>query len=348
MAGIVTEYRKHSHADVILGKILDGFLHDGKAGPDLELVSLYVDQFPDNDTSRAIAKKHGVRLCKSIDEALTLGTTKLAVDGVLIVGEHGDYPENDKGQKLYPRRRFFDATAATFDRVGRSVPVFSDKHLSATWADAKAIYDGAMKRFVPMLAGSTIPLTWRRPELELPIGCDLTAAVAIGYGSFEAYGFHALEGLQCMAERREGGETGVKAVQVVSGPAMWTAMDAGRFSKDLVEAGFGRVPNKRKGDYRELTTRGKRGSSVILIEYRDGLNAAVVMTNGYIREGDGGGFAFAGRLQGRGRAAVVPVLPPGRRPVCPLRLSRPGDRRDGPDRPFTDPDRANIADHRPS
>ena len=176
--------------------------------------------------------------------------------------------------------------------------MFNDKHLSATWADAKAVYDAAGKRFVPMFAGSTIPLTWRRPELELPLGCDLTAAVVIGYGPFEAYGFHALEGLQCMAERRDGGETGVKAVQVVSGPEMWEAMDAGRFPKDLVEAGFDRIPDKRKGDYREITTRGNRKSSVILVEYRDGLTAAVVMTNGYIRDGDGGGFAFAGRLKG--------------------------------------------------
>lgn len=298
VAGITTVYRKWSHADLILGKILDGYRHDGGAGPNLQLVSLYLDQIPDRDTGQAIAKKHDVRLCKTIDEALTLGGEKLAVEGVVIVGEHGKYPKNEKDQELYPRRRFFEETAKTFDRCQAVVPVFSDKHLSATWEDARAVYDAARKRMVPMLAGSSVPVSWRKPDLELPIGCELTGAVQVGYGPFEGYGFHAIEGLQCMVERRKGGETGVRAVQVVSGPEMWKAMDAGRFSQTLTEAGFARVPAKRQGDYRTLTARKERSSSAILIEYTDGFRAAVLVTNGYLLDGDGGGFAFAGQIRG--------------------------------------------------
>lgn len=298
VAGITTVYRKWSHADIIFGKILDGYLHDGGAGPNLQLVSLYLDQIPNRDTGRAAAQKHGVRLCKTIDEAITLGGDKLAVDGVIIVGEHGIYPKNNKGQTLYPRRRFFEETAKTFDRCQAVVPVFNDKHLSATWEDAEAVYLAAQKRLIPMMAGSSVPVSWRRPELELPIGCQLTAAVQIGYGPFEAYGFHAIEGLQCMVERRKGGETGVRAVQVISGPEMWKAMDAGRFSRTLTEAAFERVPVKRPGDYRDWTTRKGRDSSAILIEYVDGFHAAVLVTNGYISDGNGGGFTFAGQIQG--------------------------------------------------
>src|SRR5688500_6370964 len=107
VAAVVTEYRKWSHADVIVGKIIEGYLHDGKDGPGLELVSMYVDQFPDKEMSRALARKHGFRLCATVEEALTLGGKGLAVEGVLSIGEHGNYPENEIGQKLYPRRRFF-------------------------------------------------------------------------------------------------------------------------------------------------------------------------------------------------------------------------------------------------
>jgi hypothetical protein len=296
VAGITTVYRKWSHADVILGKILEGYLYDGGEKPSLRLASLYVDQFPKGDMSKALAAKYGVRMCKTIPEALTLGGDKLAVDGVLIVGEHGDYPHNEKGQHLYPRRRFFEETAKVFEKAGRSVPVFNDKHLSATWDEAKWVYDKARALYVPFLAGSSLPVTWRKPDLTLPKGCEITDVVQLGYGPLEAYGFHALESLQCMVERRKGGETGVKAVQCLQGKAMWEAMDAGRFSKTLLEEVIGRAPAHAKGDYRGPTA-GAKDAAVFLVEYRDGLTAAVAMLNGFLYEGDGGAFCFAGRLK---------------------------------------------------
>src|SRR5438132_5762838 len=141
VAAIITEYRHWSHADVIVGKILEGYNQDGGPGPNLKLVSMYVDQFPANDMSRALARKHGFTIYDNIPAALTLGGKELAVDGVLCIGEHGNYPTNAKGQILYPRRRFFEQVAQTFERCNKSVPVFNDKHLAATWADAKWMYD---------------------------------------------------------------------------------------------------------------------------------------------------------------------------------------------------------------
>jgi|SRR5262245_15826904 len=297
IAAIVTVYFRHSHADVIVGKILEGPLYDGKNLYDLRVVSMYVDQVADKDMSADLAKKHGFRLCKTIDEALTLGTDKLAVEGVLNIGEHGKYPDNDKGQKLYPRRRFVEEVTKTFARVKKSVPVFNDKHLSATWDDAKWIYDRSRELMVPFLAGSSIPVTWRKPDLKLPKDCELTGAVMLGYGPFEGYGFHALEGLQCMVERRKGGETGVKAVAALSGEAMWQACDRGEFSKELLEETIRLAPAHAKGDYRELTKKTK-DAGVFLVEYRDGFKAAVAMLNGFLYEGDGGAFCFAGKLRG--------------------------------------------------
>src|SRR5262245_25367827 len=120
VAAIVTEYRKWSHADVIVGKIIEGYFYDGKERPDLELVSMYVDQFNKTDISKKLAEKYKFKICETIEEALTLGGKKLAVEGVVIVGEHGNYPHNDKGQHLYPRRRFFEETAKTFEKCKQS------------------------------------------------------------------------------------------------------------------------------------------------------------------------------------------------------------------------------------
>jgi hypothetical protein len=304
VAAVVTEYRRWSHADVLLTKILEGYLLDGGERPGLKLVSLYVDQFPPGDLSRDLARKHGFTIHDTIAGALTRGGTQLAVDGVLCIGEHGKYPINAKGQILYPRRRFFEAVADVFARSKRSVPVFNDKHLAATWADARWVYDKARELYVPLLAGSSVPLTWRRPDLTLPRGCDLVEAVQLAYGPFEAYGFHALEGLQCMAEHRRGGETGVRSVEVLRGEVMWQALDAGRWSKALLEAALKLVPAHAAGDLRAMTAKADDGA-VWLIEYRDGFRAAVAMLNGWLYEGDGGAFIFSGRLKGRAELAAT-------------------------------------------
>ncbi len=297
VAGATTVYHRHSHADVIFGKILEGPNYDGKNLYGIKLVSLYVDQFPASDMSVALAKKYGVRLCKSIEEALTLGGNKLAVEGFISVGEHGTYPKNETGQILYPRRKFFEEAMTTFAKLKKSVPVFNDKHLAATWTDAKWMYDKARELMFPFMAGSTIPLTWRKPNLQLPRGCELVDAVGVGYGPVEGYGFHMLEGLQCMVERRKGGEVGVKAVQALSGDAMWKACDRGDFSKSLLEEALRRVPSTAKGDYRSITAKSK-DAAIWLIEYRDGFKAAAAMMNGFVYEGDGGAFCFAGQLKG--------------------------------------------------
>ena len=62
VAAVITQYFKFSHADVLVGKILNGWRQAGGPGPDLELVSMYVDQFSEKDLSRGLAKKHGFRL----------------------------------------------------------------------------------------------------------------------------------------------------------------------------------------------------------------------------------------------------------------------------------------------
>ena len=199
VAALVTVYHRHSHADVILGKILEGYLHDGKARPGLRVASLYVDQFPVGDLSRDLAKRHGFTIYPSVAGALTLGGGRLAVDGVLSIGEHGDYPDNARGQKLYPRRRFFEGVAETFARCQKVVPVFNDKHLAATWADAKWMYDKSRELFFPLLAGSSIPLTWRRPPLQLPRDCDLVEATP---GVSARIALQTDKGLEVVTSRR--------------------------------------------------------------------------------------------------------------------------------------------------
>src|SRR5581483_11634159 len=208
-----------------------------------------------NDLGRKLARKHGIGIYDSVAGALTCGGKELAVQGVLVIGEHGSYPTNALGQTLYPRRKWLEETFAIIERSGRPVPVFNDKHLAQSWPDARWIHERARARRVPLMAGSVVPLSWRVPEVTVPRGAEVSEALAIGYGQLEGYGFHSLEFLQAMVERRKGGETGVKAIQCLQGAAMWQALDAGRWSKDLLTAALKLLQRHHPGDMREVTAR---------------------------------------------------------------------------------------------
>lgn len=154
------------------------------------------------------------------------------------------------------------------------MPVFNDKHLGPTWADAKWMYDRARQLKVPLMAGSSLPVGYRTAEIALPLGCEIEAAVGIGYSSLEAYGFHALEFYQYHVERRGGAERGVKSVHFLNGPAMWKAVDDGLVSEAALDAAFAAVPKSGKPDMRQ-----DKDAGLFLFEYLDGLTGAVFMMN---------------------------------------------------------------------
>lgn len=307
VAALVTEYTYASHADVIIGKILEGYLYDRGEKPNLELASMYVDQFPKHDMSRGLSRKFGFPIYDTIEGALNCGGRQLAVDGVLSIGEQGTYPFNDRGQHLYPRRRFFAEIVQLFEKTSKVVPVFNDKHLSYSWINAQWMMKKARDLRMPFMAGSSLPLTFRRHALQLPRGCPLVEAVQIAYDGREANGFHALEALQCMVERRRGGESGLKSVRALEGKAMWKAFDAGGWSRELLEAALAMIPQHRDGDYRVLTANPRSGAALYFLEYRDGFRAVVALLDGWIhdssREGDA--FVFAGRLKEKSEPLVT-------------------------------------------
>jgi hypothetical protein len=117
VAAVFTVLRFRSHAFNILENMLGPYLFNGaRHVPPVEVVSMYADQFPADDMAREVSVRLGIPLYRSIDEALCLGGRTLAVDAVLSIGEHGDYPHNELGQHLYPRKKFFDQSLAAAQR----------------------------------------------------------------------------------------------------------------------------------------------------------------------------------------------------------------------------------------
>ena len=318
IAVIATVYRYQSHAQHFIDRFLVGYPRAGRwHRPPARIVSLYVDQKPADDQSADRAREFGFEVYPTIAGALRCGGDQLAVDAVVIIAEHGDYPRNEKGQILYPRYEFFMECVEVFEADDRSVPVFNDKHLSYSFAKAREMVDSARRLNFPLLAGSSLPVTWRLPDIELPLACEVEGALMIGVGPSDPMDYHALEAMQCMVERRLGGETGVSAVQLIEGDAVWEEGARGRWSEELLEAALSRSDTPRgltetDGRVQNLLGSGElfrlaKNPAAYLVEYSDGLRATLLMIDGAVKD-----YCFAARLKGvSGPLSTQFFLPPG-------------------------------------
>jgi hypothetical protein len=319
LAVVTTVWTYHSHAWHMAERFLHGYPIAGKwHRPEFEVVAAYVDQKPEGDLSQSRADEFGFRIYPTIAETLHCGGEKLAVDAVLIIGEHGDYPKNEFGQKEYPRYQFFKQVVDIFRRDGRTVPVFNDKHLSWKFEWAKEMVDASQELKFGFCAGSSLPVTWRMPSIEMPYGAEVEEMLCLAHGGLDSYDFHALEVLQCMAERRRGGETGVTTMHALRGDAVWSALEAGNWAAGgwdpaLFEACIARTQTlaqpKTFSDRKPTLAQMRefvRDPVAYRYEHADGLKATMLLMNGLVED-----FTFAARLKGRAeRLSTLFYLPP--------------------------------------
>ena len=284
VAAISTEYRQNSHADLLVSRLFRTDTLDGKGHvPAMELASVFTDQVPQNDSSRGFAGEYGFEVAKDVPTALTNSKGEIDVDGVMLIAEHGSYRESDTGQIVYPKRKIFAEITDVMESRKETRPVFFDKHLSDNWEDAKWIYDRAKGLKIPMMAGSVLPLLWRYPPIDVRRGEPVEEIVAVSYHRLDSYGFHALEMIQTLAERRKGGESGVRSVQCLVGNAVWEAGENGIYSKELLDKALRCLkerPLPEGYDLKKLVPE----PVLFAIEYKDGLRASVLTLNGAVAE----------------------------------------------------------------
>ena len=240
------------------------------------------------------------------------------MDGVLLVAEHGDYPDNEKGQKLYPRYEFFEEIVNVFREDGRAVPIFNDKHLSWNWDWCRQMYDQSQQMEFAFMAGSSLPVTWRTPSIEMPLGSEIEEAVCVAYGGVDSYDFHALETIQCMVERRSGGESGVEWLQAYRDDNFWQAHHDEVWSRQLFESALSRSHTLQPGRpgfndvFPTLHEMKKIITDPVAYHYQhvDGLKSTMILTNGLVQD-----FNFAARLKGQSKPLSIQMylpMPPAR------------------------------------
>ena len=285
-----------SHADWIVNKLLDGYWWQGAHTPSrVEVVSVYIHQLDTSLLGQKVCKAKNIPIFKTVGEAVTLGGKDLAVDGVVIVAEHGNYPTDLKGHWLLPRWWIYQQVIQVFEGSKRSVPVFNDKHLSYNWDDAKWMFDKSRALNFPLSGGSSIPTYFRKPEIELAIDTPIKNSIVVGNAGDEGAIFHCVDVLQAFVDRRKGGETGVRAVQSIRGPETWAWVERNAWAGDLLEA-VRKSFDLKPGHFRE-----RRKSNVCVVEYNDGSKAAVI-------SGEGVGWTYAAEIEGQKEPTIVSML----------------------------------------
>jgi hypothetical protein len=295
IAAIVTAYYRNSHADVFLGNMLRGFWWEGRRHEsEIEIATMYLAQTPANDIGRAEAAKYGIALMPSVREAIVPG-----IHGVALIGEHGDYPTNAKGQKLYPRYELMEQIVQAYRASGHALPTFVDKHFSTEWDKAKRMFQWSRELKFPLIAGTSLTLTWRRPALELELEAPVKRAVGYFYGGKEAYGYHGLEVFQCMVERRKGGETGVDWVRCLEGAEVWKWSAANPWARNLLEQAMRHDDTLARGRMEDNV----KQPLLFLLGHRSGLPGVVYMLSGQTQQA-----GFAAEIEGREEPAACCFL----------------------------------------
>lgn len=310
LAILASRWTPGSPARQVADRFLIGYPREGKwHRPAMDVVSLHVDRTPEADQSRERAAEFGFRIYPSVAQTLRCGGDRLAVDGVLMLsGQGDDSGSGPSGSDL------IEPMLKVFEEDRRAVPVYWDEPLGP--AQARKMVEASRRLGFPVLAGSSLPMTWRLPPLELPAGCRVEQALMVGIGFGRSDRYRALETLQAMVERRRGGETGVRSVQWVGGQAVWRSGSSGRWSRELLQAAVARSDSLqgetlKDGRPRDLVNSGELPRLVehpeaCLVDYADGVRAAVLMLNGAV-----GDFTFAARLRDlSGPASTQFLLPP--------------------------------------
>ncbi|MEE3370540.1 MAG: hypothetical protein VX346_14470 [Planctomycetota bacterium] len=300
VAIVGASWRREEPTMHLAERLLAGYPYAGKwQRPPVDIVAVCMQQRPDDDLTEARAAEFGFGTYPTVAAALRCGGTHLAVDGVLLIDAAVAGRSDRQPRRGTTAASLLRQVVDVFQQEERAVPVFNYHQLGEGWDGAGGISEPAQRLEFPLLAGSVLPVTWRLPALELPLECVVEEALIVG-GAPDPADYQALDALQCMVERRRGGETGVATVEVLRGDAVWAAAEQQRWSHSLLEAALSRsdIMMGENVHPKDMANNGEvprlvKSPAAYCIEYLDGLRATVLNFHGAV-----GDYTFAARIQG--------------------------------------------------
>ncbi|MSU62507.1 MAG: hypothetical protein EXS31_08935 [Pedosphaera sp.] len=190
----------------------------------------------------------------------------------------------------------------TLENVPRGCCCFTYGAMSSSLAEARKTTALASARKCPFVGGTSLPVAWRLPQLEIPIGTALKEALIVVQGNSPAAELDGLEGLLPLLQRRRGGESGVRRVRLLNASEIWRAGKEGLWSERLLSAAISRSDTPQGDPVKDGRTQDLVGLGLVpklaraprgwIIEHFDGLRSAILVLDGVVAD-----FNFA--LQAR-------------------------------------------------
>lgn len=189
--------------------------------------------------------------------------------------------------------------ALTNARRGTSCFVFGA--LAPNLAAARTFSALATARQIKLASGTTLPVTWRLPQVDLPARAAVSEALIVVQGASPLAELHALDGLLPLLERRAGGECGVRQVKFLAGRELWKAGDRREWSWPLLSSALSRSDSPQGDAITDGRTQDLVGLGLVpklatdprgwLIEHADGLRSTLLALDGVVAD-----YNFAVRL----------------------------------------------------
>jgi hypothetical protein len=166
--------------------------------------------------------------------------------------------------------------------------------LAASLDGARKLNELARARKIPLLAGTSLPITWRLPEVDLAEGAAVQEGLIVVQGEALAAELDGLEGLLPVLERRRGGESGVRSVRFWKGPDFSDARERGLWSWKLLTAAISRSNSPQGNALKDGRTEDLSSLGLIeklardprgwVIEHSDGVKSTVLVLDGVIAD----------------------------------------------------------------
>jgi len=275
---VVEEFGVGTPAQQLLDRFLIGYPHEG-AFRKLEGCRVALHLAPPEAADAEITRRvqdFGLDRESNLERAIA------DADAVVIIGrEHMCVPSET-------------LLKSVLQNAAANTACFVHGVLAPTLQSAKEMVALAESRHILLTAGTATAVTYRLPDVDVPMGVPLQEALIVVQGAYPVAEVEALHGLLPVIERRRNGESGVKRIRFFQGRDIWQAGERGVWPQSLLASALSRSDRPQGDPVADGRTQDLLGLGRVpqlaqhprcwILEHRDGLRSTLLDLDGVVAD----------------------------------------------------------------